>query len=159
MKALTVLAATGTDPVDDVSVIGFPDATLNANSNRPDPDQLTGTLLPSSGVPGRISLDVSTSTPDDHPLWQGLSGAAVREAVTGRLFAIVAQAVPDRAARRLYASPPPDPDTDPGLGGGTRAGRGRAGSRRPLRPRGEAIPHQLRPGLEAVAGGPGATAG
>jgi hypothetical protein len=113
-EAPTVLAAPGTDPVRDVSAIGFPDATLAAGANRPDPDQPTGTLLPSSGVPGRIGFDVSTSTPEDHPLWQGLSGAAVREAVSGRLFAIVAQALPDRAARRLYASPLPNPDMDPG---------------------------------------------
>jgi hypothetical protein len=111
-EAPTVLAAPGTDPVGDVSAIGFPDATLAADANRPDPDQPTGTLLPSSGVPGRIGFDVSTSTPDDHPLWRGLSGAAVREAVSGRLLAIVAQALPDRGARRLYASPLPDPDTD-----------------------------------------------
>ena len=112
-EALTILAAPGTDPLPGVSAIGFPDATLAADANRPDPDQLAGILLPSSGVPGRISFDIITSTPEDHPLWQGLSGAAVREAVSGRLFAIVAQALPDRAARKLYASPLPDPDTDP----------------------------------------------
>jgi hypothetical protein len=111
-EELTILAATGTDPIYDVSAIGFPDATLDSGAKRPDPDQPTGTLMPSSGVPGRVGFDVGTSTPKDHPLWQGLSGAAVREAVSGRLFAIVVQAVPERASRRLYASPLPDPDTD-----------------------------------------------
>jgi len=113
-EAPTVLAIPGTDPIYDVSAIGFPDATLAIDANRPDPNQPTGTLLPSSGIPGRIGFDVSTSVPDDHPLWQGLSGAAIRDAVSGRLFAIVTQALPDRAARRLYASPLPNPDTDPG---------------------------------------------
>lgn len=112
-EELTILAATGTDPIYDVSAIGFPDATLDSGVKRPDPDQPTGTLLPSSGVPGRVGFDIGTSTPQDHPLWQGLSGAAVREADSGRLLAIVVQAVPDRAARRLYASPLPDPDTNP----------------------------------------------
>ena len=112
-EELTILAATGSDPIYDVSAIGFPDATLAPGVNRPDPDQPTGTLLPSSGVPGRVGFDVGTLTPEDHPLWQGLSGAAVREAESGRLLAIVVQAVPDRAARTLYASPLPDPDTDP----------------------------------------------
>jgi hypothetical protein len=113
-EAATVLAAPGRDPVRDVSAIGFPDAALDPDGNRPDPDQLAGALLPSSGPPGRISFDVSTSTPEDYPLWRGLSGAAVREAGSGRLLAIVVQALPDRAARRLYASPLPDPDTDRG---------------------------------------------
>ncbi len=112
-EGLAVLAATGTDPIRDVSAIGFPNATLDADASRPDPDQPTGTLLPSSGVPGRVGFDVDISTPDDHPLWRGLSGAAIREARSGRLFAIVTQAVGGRAARRLYASPIPDPDTDP----------------------------------------------
>jgi hypothetical protein len=113
-EAATVLAAPGRDPVRDVSAIGFPDAALAADENRPDPDQLAGTLLPSSAVPGRVSFDVSTSTPEDHPLWRGLSGAAVREAGSGRLLAIVVQALPGRAARRLYASLLPDPGTDAG---------------------------------------------
>jgi hypothetical protein len=113
-EAPTVLAVPGTDPIYDVSAIGFPDATLATDANRPDPDQPTGTLLPSSGIPGRVGFDVSTSVPDDHPLWQGLSGAAVRDAVSGRLFAIIVQALPDRATRRLYASPLPDPDSDLG---------------------------------------------
>jgi hypothetical protein len=112
---LTVLAAPGTDPIRDVSAVGFPDDTVDAGANRPDPDQPTGTLLPSSGVPGRIGFDIDTSTPDDHPLWRGLSGAAIREAGSGgRLCAVVTQAVGGRAARRLYASPLPDPDRDPG---------------------------------------------
>jgi arabinogalactan oligomer/maltooligosaccharide transport system substrate-binding protein len=107
----TVLAAPETEPIHDVSAIGFPNATLDVDARRPDPDQPTGTLLPSSGVPDRIGFDVSTATPDDHPLWQGLSGAAIRDA-SGRLFAIVTQAVDGRGARRLYASPIPDPDTN-----------------------------------------------
>src|SRR5215475_12976900 len=81
-EAPTVLAIPGTDPIYDVSAIGFPDATLAIDANRPDPNQPTGTLLPSSGIPGRIGFDVSTSVPDDHPLWQGLSGAAIRDAVS-----------------------------------------------------------------------------
>jgi arabinogalactan oligomer / maltooligosaccharide transport system substrate-binding protein len=112
-EGLTDLAAPGTDPIRDMSAIGFPNATLDADANRPDPDQPTGTLLPGAGVPGRIGFDVDASTPDDHPLWRGLSGAAIRNDASGRLFAVVTQAVPDRAARRLYASPIPDPDTDP----------------------------------------------
>jgi Tfp pilus assembly protein PilF len=112
-EAQAVLAAPGTDPIPGVSAIGFPDATLDADANRPDPDQPTGILLPGAGVPDMIGFDVSNSTPGDHPLWKGLSGAAIREGGSGRLFAIVAQAPPDRDARRLYASPLPDPATNP----------------------------------------------
>jgi NACHT domain/Trypsin-like peptidase domain len=119
-EAATVLAAPGTealsdtDPLSDVSAIGFPDAALATDANRPDPDQLAGTLLPGSGPPGRIGVDVSTSTPEGYPLWRGLSGAAVREPGSGRLLAIVTQAVPGRGARLLYASPLPDPEMDRG---------------------------------------------
>ena len=158
-EGLTVLTVTGTDPIYDVSAIGFPDATLATDANRPDPDQPTGTLLPSSGVPGRIGFDVSTSVPDDHPLWQGLSGAAIRDAASRRLFAIVAQAVPDRAARRLYASPLPDPDTDPGWAAALKqVGREPVLEDR-YAPEARRFLTSHDPAGTAVAGGPGATAG
>jgi tetratricopeptide (TPR) repeat protein len=111
-EVTTILADAGTEPLD-VSAVGFPDVMLNKEANRPDPDQPVGTLLPASGIPGRLVFDVSTAWPDDHPLWSGMSGAAVRDRVLDRVVGVVTQIARDRKdARRLYASSIPDPAVD-----------------------------------------------
>jgi hypothetical protein len=103
----TTLSGVGTDPITNVTATGFPDATLD--DRQTNPEQVVGSLLPGSGLPGRVALDIDSSVPPDVTLWHGMSGAVVRDS-NRRVLGIVTQALPDRARRRLHVAPLPELD-------------------------------------------------
>ncbi|WP_248760332.1 tetratricopeptide repeat protein [Pseudarthrobacter sp. SSS035] len=107
------LAEPGTAPLD-VEAVGYPDATIEEHF--PHPEQVPGVLRPAGGaISGLMPLDVDGSVPEDHALWEGMSGAVVRDRATGRLVGVVLKADDDRQHRRLYVRPLPDPDRDAGF--------------------------------------------
>ncbi len=60
-------------------------------------------------------FDVAASVPEDSAMWQGMSGAAVRDA-HGRLLGVVVQVDKQYQQRRLYVVPLPDPALDAAFG-------------------------------------------
>jgi tetratricopeptide (TPR) repeat protein len=104
------LAEPGTG-VLHAEAIGYPDATVEGDV--PHPEQAPGLLLPGGGaVYGEMPFDVDSSVPDDARLWEGMSGAAVRDSDSQRLVGVVVRADPDRQRRRLYVRALPDPAVD-----------------------------------------------
>ena len=107
------LAEPGADGVPGEAV-GYPDATLEEDFPHPEP--VLGWLKPAGGaVSGRMPFDVDGSVPDDSLLWQGMSGAAVRDRPHGRLVGVVVKVDADRQQRRLYVTPLPNPAANPGF--------------------------------------------
>ena len=71
------LAEPGTEGLP-AEAVGYPNATLE--DDFPHPELVLGWLKPAGGVvSGRMPFDVDGSVPDDSLLWQGMSGAAVRD--------------------------------------------------------------------------------
>ena len=100
-----VLAEVGTRTVA-AEAVGYPDAALAERS--PVPDIYPGVLLPAQAVvTGRMPFDVAASVPRDSILWQGMSGAAVRDP-HGRLLGVILEADQQRQQRRLYAATLPN---------------------------------------------------
>ena len=101
----STLAALGEKTLE-VEAVGFPDASAKPGGLRV-PDQPRGWLQPAAGArddQGRFPFDVATAAPGSEVLWQGISGAALREVDgSGRLVAMVAWTAPDRGRRRLLA--------------------------------------------------------
>jgi tetratricopeptide (TPR) repeat protein len=94
--------------------VGYPDATLD--DDFPHPELVLGQLKPAGGaVSGRMPFDVEGTVPDDSRLWQGMSGAAVRDRPHGRLLGVVVKVDADRQQQRLYVAPLPDPAADTGF--------------------------------------------
>jgi hypothetical protein len=104
------LAEPGTASLQ-VEAVGYPDATVEEDF--PHPEQVSGVLLPVGGaVSGLMPFDVDNSVREDSSLWRGMSGAAVRERVNGRLVGVVVEVDHDRQQRRLYVRALPDPAVD-----------------------------------------------
>ncbi|WPU11052.1 tetratricopeptide repeat-containing serine protease family protein [Pseudarthrobacter oxydans] len=106
------LSAPGTATLN-VVVVGYPDATVN--DNFPHPELAPALLLPAGGaVNGHMPVDIEdVSVPEDSKLWEGASGAAVRErGPEGRIVGVICRADTTRQQRRLYASPLPNPGTN-----------------------------------------------
>jgi hypothetical protein len=84
--------------------MGFPDARERPDGERW-PDGAKGTLMPGGGVRDAdrlMAFDVvDVTVPDDARLWDGFSGAGVRDE-RDRLVAVVSKATPDRERRRLF---------------------------------------------------------
>ena len=62
-----------------------------------------------------MPFDVDGSVPADFLLWQGMSGAGVRDRLHGRLLGVVVRVDEDRQQRRLYVASLPDPAVDTGF--------------------------------------------
>jgi hypothetical protein len=102
-----VLAEPGTTGVS-AEAVGYPNASVE--DNFPHPELALGWLKPAGGaVSGRMPFDVDGSVPKDALLWQGMSGAVVRDREFGRLLGVVVQVDEDRQQRRLYVAVFPDP--------------------------------------------------
>lgn len=94
-----------------VEAVGYPNATVN--DDYPHPEQLVGWLKPSGGALSRqMPFDVDGSVPETPWLWQGISGAVVRDRPANRILGVVGRADQDRQRRRLYVSTLPDPRMD-----------------------------------------------
>jgi tetratricopeptide (TPR) repeat protein len=107
------LAEPGTSGLP-TGVVGYPDATMEQGF--PHPELVLGWLKPAGGaVSGLMPFDVDGSVPDSSLLWQGMSGAAVRDRPHGRLMGVVVKVDQDRQQRRLYVAALPDPAVDPGF--------------------------------------------
>ena len=107
-----VLAEPGSRAVNG-DAVGYPDAVLDQRV--PQPELAPGKLLPAQGVlSGRMPFDVDASVPADWRLWEGMSGAALRDG-SGRVLGVVIEVDPDRAQRRLYVAILPDPNLDTGF--------------------------------------------
>jgi TolA-binding protein len=107
------LAEPGTGGLS-AEAVGYPDATVE--HDYPNPDLVLGWLRPPGGaVAGLMPFDVDGSVPDNSLLWQGMSGAAVRDRPHGRLLGVVIKVDKDRQQRRLYVRPLPDPAVDAGF--------------------------------------------
>ena len=94
------LAATGDRPLDGCDAIGFPDATIPPGSAR-ETEQTVGVLHPAGG--GRSTtapFDLTSAPPTTERLWQGFSGAAVRDEHR-RFVGVVVAARELRERRRL----------------------------------------------------------
>jgi tetratricopeptide (TPR) repeat protein len=108
-----VLAEPGTGAVP-AEVVGYPD--LAVDGAQAAPELALGSLQPARGaVGGRMVFDVAASVPEDSAMWQGMSGAAVRDA-HGRLLGVVVQVDKQHQQRRLYVVPLPDPALDAAFG-------------------------------------------
>jgi hypothetical protein len=108
-----VLAEPGTAGVS-AEAVGYPNASVE--DNFPHPELALGWLKPAGGaVSGRMPFDVDGSVPEDALLWQGMSGAVVRDREFGRVLGVVVEVDEDRQQRRLYVAVLPDPDVDPGF--------------------------------------------
>jgi predicted negative regulator of RcsB-dependent stress response len=104
-----VLAEPGTDAVS-AQAVGYPNLALDGAA--PAPELVPGSLQPARGaVGGRMPFDVGAAVPDDSLLWQGMSGAAVRDA-HGRLLGVVVTVDSKYQQRRFYVAPLPDPAVD-----------------------------------------------
>ena len=113
-----VLAEPGTVAVP-AEVIGYPDAAVEADY--PHPELALGWLKPARGaLSDRMPFDLDGGVPDDSLLWQGMSGAAVRDRPYGRLVGVVVEVDEDRQHRRLYAVALPDPEVDVDFGSSLR---------------------------------------
>ena len=107
------VAEPGTDGLP-AEAVGYPDATVD--DDFPHPELVLGQLKPAGGaVSGRMPFDVEGGVPDDSKLWQGMSGAAVRDRPHGRLLGVVVDVDADRQQRRLYVATLPDPAADAGF--------------------------------------------
>jgi tetratricopeptide (TPR) repeat protein len=105
-----VLAEPGTAGVS-AEAVGYPDASVE--DDFPHPELVLGWLTPAGGaVSGRMPFDVDGAVPEDALLWEGMSGAVVRDREFGRLLGVVVQVGEDRQQRRLYVAVLPDPDVD-----------------------------------------------
>jgi tetratricopeptide (TPR) repeat protein len=105
-----VLAEPGTAGVS-AEAVGYPDASVE--DDFPNPELALGWLKPAGGaVSGRMPFDVGGGVPEDALLWQGMSGAVVRDREFGRLLGVVVEVDEDRQQRRLYVAVFPDPDVD-----------------------------------------------
>ena len=115
-EGATVLAAPGSEPIHDVTLIGFPNSTVD-DQRRTNPEQAMGILLPAGGPMGLMNLDIETKTPSESALWQGMSGAAVREPARARLLGIVAQHPdPRQGGPSALRCHPPGPRHRSGMG-------------------------------------------
>jgi hypothetical protein len=106
VQAVPLLVARLGDQVLDAEAVGFPDATTRPDGMR-SPEQPSGRLMPAGGArddEGRVPFDVSTTVPTTAELWEGMSGAAVRDG-RGRVVAVVVSVHPERERRRLYVIP------------------------------------------------------
>jgi TPR repeat protein len=100
-------------------VVGYPDAAME--DDFPHPELTLGWLKPARGaVSGEMVFDVEGSVPDDSLLWQGMSGAAIRDRPYGRLLGVVVRVDEDRQHGRLYAVAMPDPEDDVDFGSALR---------------------------------------
>jgi tetratricopeptide (TPR) repeat protein len=105
-----VLAEPGTAGVS-AEAVGYPNASVEEDF--PHPELALGWLKPAGGaVSGRMPFDVDGAVPEDALLWQGMSGAAVRDREFGRFLGVVVKVDEDRQQRRLYVAVLPDPDAD-----------------------------------------------
>jgi tetratricopeptide (TPR) repeat protein len=108
-----VLAEPGTAGVS-AEAVGYPDASVE--DKFPHPELALGWLKPAGGaVSGRMPFDVDGGVPEDALLWQGMSGAVVRDRAFGRLLGVVVSVDKDRQQRRLYVAVLPDPNVDAGF--------------------------------------------
>ena len=91
--------------------VGYPDVAVEQDF--PHPELALGWLKPVGGaISGQMPFDVDGSVPANSLLWQGMSGAAVRDRPYGRLLGVVVNVDEDRQQRRLYVASLPDPATD-----------------------------------------------
>ncbi|MET9072252.1 bifunctional trypsin-like peptidase domain-containing/SEL1-like repeat protein [Streptomyces sp. NPDC004232] len=96
------LADPGDQPLA-CDVIGFPDSEARPKTSR-DTEQADGRLLPAGGTRrGQVPFDVDTSTPESSELWQGISGAVIRDR-NSRLVAVITNVHSLRKQRRLLAT-------------------------------------------------------
>ncbi|MFD4656345.1 trypsin-like peptidase domain-containing protein [Kitasatospora sp. NPDC058444] len=108
------LANVGDQPLR-CDVVGFPESESRPNGI-PDTEQAYGTLLPAGGGrSGRVRFDVSTTKPKTAALWQGISGAAIRDQRNRRLMAVVTDTHPNRGQGRLFATAITDIAADEGF--------------------------------------------
>ena len=104
------LAEPGTSGVA-AEAVGYPNAAVE--QNLPHPDPVLGWVKPAGGaISARMPFDVDGGVPGDSLLWQGMSGAAVRDRPHGRLLGVVVGVDADRQQRRLYVASLPDPAVD-----------------------------------------------
>jgi KAP family P-loop domain/Trypsin-like peptidase domain len=102
-----VLAEPGTAGVS-AEAVGYPD--VGVENDFPHPELGLGWLRPAGGaVSGGMPFDVDGGVPEDALLWEGMSGAVVRDREFGRLLGVVVQVDEDRQHRRLYVAVFPDP--------------------------------------------------
>ena len=105
-----LLAEPGTGGLQ-AEAVGYPDAAVEQDFPHPEP--ALGWLKPAGGaISGQMPFDVDGSVPNDSLLWQGMSGAAVRDRPHGRLLGVVVRVNEDRQQRRLYVASLPDPAVD-----------------------------------------------
>lgn len=110
---VAVLAEPGVNAVA-AQAAGYP--ALALDGVQPAPELVPGSLQPARGaVGGRMVFDVDASVPEDSALWQGLSGAAVRDS-QGRLLGVVVAVDKKHQQRRFYVTPLPDPAVDVAFG-------------------------------------------
>ncbi|MEH0557306.1 serine protease [Streptomyces sp. B21-101] len=84
-------------------VIGFPESEARPEGDR-DTGHARGHLLTAGGARSRrVPFDVDSTSPESPELWQGMSGALVRD-LSGRLVAVITSAHGDRERRRLLAT-------------------------------------------------------
>ena len=88
---------------EEVEAIGFPESEVRADGLRI-PEHAKGVLYPGGGVRRhQVPFEVSDSVPATSPLWQGMSGAAVRD-LHGRTVGVIKAIAPNREHRRLFVS-------------------------------------------------------
>ena len=90
--------------IEEAEAIGFPESEVRSDELRL-PEHPKGVLEP-GGAPrrGLVPFDIGTSVPMASALWQGFSGAAVRDG-SDRIVGVVKGTVPDHQSRRLFVSP------------------------------------------------------
>ena len=104
-----VLAEPGEDAVV-AQAVGYPVVALEGT--QPAPELVPGMLMPPGGVlSGRMPFVVNTSVPETSKMWQGMSGAAVRDS-HGRLLGVVVAVDEQHQQRRFYVATLPDPALD-----------------------------------------------
>ncbi|MCF3129113.1 trypsin-like peptidase domain-containing protein [Streptomyces olivochromogenes] len=84
-------------------VVGFPESEVRPEGDR-ETEHASGRLMSAGGARGgSVRFDVDSTSPERPELWQGMSGALVRDE-SGRLVAVITDAHKGRERRRLLAT-------------------------------------------------------